>query len=58
MRLAQGVLGVAVIFGYLLVEGRGMVFSRTDNRPRPGYQSGRPRGGGFFFWGTGYRGGK
>jgi len=56
------VLGPVLIFVYALAEFRGVVFSGTDG-PSGGYvvtSSGQraPRGVGFFFFGTGYRGGK
>ncbi|MBX2810297.1 MAG: hypothetical protein KTR25_00740 [Myxococcales bacterium] len=59
MGIIQGMVGVIVILGYLLVESRGIIFSETDQRPVYGHygRSGR-RGGNIFFWGSGYRGGK
>lgn len=56
----QGVLGVAVLLGYFLVESKGMIFfSGSDSRPNPSVVSGgRRSGGGPVFWGTGFHGGK
>lgn len=56
------IIGPLLIALYTLVEFRGMVFAGTDG-PSGGYvvtSSGQrsPRGVGFFFFGTGYRGGK
>ncbi len=60
-------IGATVLFGYFVTEMRGTVFSGTDSRPSPssgrsgkgGRGSGRRRGGGgVFFFGSGYRGGK
>lgn len=60
MSVLQGILVAVVLVGYIGAEARGMVFSSTDGRPSPTVQGGRSRGGGggVFFWGTGYRGGK
>lgn len=59
------VIGATVLFGYLVTEVRGTVFSGTDSRPtfssggRGGRSGGgRSGGGGVFFFGSGYRGGK
>jgi hypothetical protein len=51
--------GGALLVGYLAIESRGVVFSGTDSKPSmvDGSRGGRG-GGGTFFWGTGYRGGK
>jgi hypothetical protein len=57
-------VGATVLFGYLVTEMRGTVFSGTDSRPSisasksGGSGGGRPGGGGVFFFGSGYRGGK
>lgn len=60
--------GGALMVGYLAMETRGVVFSGTDSKPaiyssrgRRGGRSSTRRGrggGGVFFWGSGYRGGK
>jgi len=52
-------VGAGLLVGYLGAEMRGMIWSGTDTFP--GYSSGgsgRSGGGGVFFWGSGYRGGK
>lgn len=56
-------LGTGLIVTYCTWEVRGVVFSGTDTRPSmssgsSGGRSGRSGGGGVFFWGSGYRGGK
>ncbi len=57
-------MGAGLIATYFTWEVRGTVFSGTDARPSlssgqsSGGRSGRSGGGGVFFWGSGYRGGK
>lgn len=60
MSILQGILVSLALACYFGVETRGMVFSGTDERPSRAVRSGGSRGGGggVFFWGTGYRGGK
>lgn len=61
MSILHAVFGLVLVGGYLAVEQRGMVFSGTDERPAPPSVrggSGRGSGGGVFFFGSGYRGGK
>ncbi|MEL6187700.1 MAG: hypothetical protein AAFU79_24020 [Myxococcota bacterium] len=60
MTWLQGALAGLVLFGYLVTEINGRVFSGMDTRPVPGVRGGGRGGGGggVFFWGTGYRGGK
>ena len=54
--------GAGVLVGFLAVETRGMVFSGTDgplSTQSARSVDGRSRsGGGVFFFGSGYRGGK
>lgn len=51
------VFGLIVLFGYLFVESRGMVFGDTDGRPSPSAWVSGPRSSG---WGysSGHFGGK
>jgi hypothetical protein len=51
------VVGALLVLAYLVVSIRGVVFSGTDERPRP-YASRSSGGGGIHFWGSGYSGGK
>lgn len=58
-------LGAGLITTYFTWEVRGKVFSGTDKRPSvyssrssSGTSGRRSGGGGVFFWGSGYRGGK
>ena len=53
------IAGGALLVAYLGIETRGMVFSGTDVKPSIYDSTGGGRGGGgVFFWGSGYRGGK
>lgn len=61
MSILHGLFGFGLLFGYLVIESRGIVFSGTDHRPLAVRSSSGGRsggGGGVFFWGSGYRGGK
>jgi hypothetical protein len=60
MSKLYALVGLALIVGYLAVETRGMIFSRTDTKPSryDGSGGGGGGGGGAVFWGSGYRGGK
>lgn len=54
------VIGALTLAGYLSLEAQGVIFGGTDPRPGIGMASsgGGSRGGGVFFTGSGYRGGK
>ncbi len=62
MSKIYAVIGSALLAAYLTIEVRGIVFSSaTDTKGSIGRSSRGGRssgGGGVFFWGSGYRGGK
>lgn len=63
MNVLYYVVGIGLLVSYAGTQFRGAVFSGSDSRSAitaaSGGRSGGSRGGGgVFFWGSGYRGGK